>query len=211
MKVILGSICSLGLVTAVLVQAPGAQAKPNCPPATIGGRTVAWIEVGATKVPIKAVRFTRGQPLHPPDTNQAAGLSLGHAPLSARDGTTVLTWHVRFGPGCYGTLNSILKQPIGTTFTVQAVGRQPKTYQITDRHEVRKGRYRAAWFRQTGPHQMALFTCAELRGGQFRNTSVIIAEPVSGDVVPSPPDPQVAVAAPPLADPSVPSTSTPAG
>jgi len=205
------ALSGLVLLAAALLQAPSAQAKPGCPSPNVGGRTVAWVEVDSTRVPVKRVPFTHGDPLHPPATNQAAGLSLGHAPLSAANGTTVLTWHVRFGPGCYGTLNPILKKPVGTTFTVQPVGRESTTYQIVARHEVRKGRYQASWFRQTGPHQLALFTCADLRGGQFRNTAVIIAEPVHDDVSPSSPDPQVAVAAPPPADPSLPNTSTPSG
>lgn len=209
MKRSLGPILVIGVLATVFVQAPAAQANQNCPSPRVGGRTVAWIEVDGTKVPIKRVPFRRGQPLHPPDTNQAAGLSLGHAPLSARDGTTVITWHVRFGPGCNGTLNPILKKPIGTTFTVRAVGKEPKTYQIAARHEVRKGRYRGAWFRQTGPHQLALFTCAELKGGEFRNTAVIIANPVTQEALPpAQPDPQVVVAAP-EAPPAAPAPAAP--
>lgn len=136
-------------------------------------------------MPVKRVPFKRGQALHPPDTNQAAGLSNGHAPLSARMGTTVITWHVRFGPGCDGTLNPLLKAPIESTFSVRPVGKPAKEYRIAARREVRKGKYQAAWFRQTGPHQLALFTCAGLKGGQFRNTAVIIATPVSAENAPA--------------------------
>lgn len=204
------SICAFGMVAAVIGLAPAAQAKRDCPSAGVGGRTVAWITVGSTKVPIKRVPFRRGQPLNPPATNQAAGLSLGHAPLGAREGTTVLTWHVRFGSGCYGTLNPLLKEPIGSTFTVQPVGKEPKQYRIVSREEVRKGRYRAAWFRQTGPHQLALFTCADLRGGTYRNTAVILATPVEGEIpVTDQPDPGIVVTAPD-ASPAAPPAPAPA-
>ena len=205
MKRTLGVWSTLVVLAAVMVKAPAVEASQNCPSPNVGGRTVAWVMVGSTKVPVKKVPFRRGQALHPPDTNQAAGLSNGHAPLAARMGTTVITWHVRFGPGCNGTLNPLLEEPIGSTFSVRQVGKAAKEYRIVARHEVRKGRYQAAWFRQTGPHQLALFTCAGFKSGQFRNTAVIIAKPVSAEQTPpDQPDPQVVVAAPEVPAPAPP-------
>ncbi len=179
----------LAVLAGALAVAPWAQARENCPPSSVGGRTVAVISVGDTKVPLKAVAFKRGQALNPPDTNQAAGLSRGHAPLYARIGTTVITWHVRYGVGCDGTLNPILDEPVGGTFTVHPVGKPAYLYRITSRHTVTKGGYRSAWFRQQGPHQLALFTCADLRGGEYRRTTVILAERVTQDQVTQPAQP----------------------
>ena len=182
-------LAALAILAGALVIAPAAQARPNCPPPSVGGRTVAWIAVGSTKVPVKGIPFRRGQALHPPDTNQAAGLSRGHAPLYSRIGTTVITWHVRYGVGCNGTLNPVLDEPVGGTFKVRPVGKPARVYRITSRHTVKKGDYSAAWFRQLGPHQLALFTCAGLRSGKFRRTTVILAEPVTQSQVTQPAEP----------------------
>ena len=184
------ALAVVAVLAGVLAVAPGVQARESCPPSSVGGRTVAWISVGDTAVPLKAIPFKRGQVLHPPDTNQAAGVSRGHAPLYARTGTTVITWHVRYGVGCDGTLNPVLDEPVGGTFTVGLVGRPAQLYRITSRHTVLKGAYQAAWFRQQGPHQLALFTCADLRGGEFRRTTVILAERVMQDQVTQPAEPE---------------------
>lgn len=192
-------LMALAVLAGMMAVAPASQARANCPPPSVGGRTVAWISVSDTRVPVKAIDFRRGQALHPPDTNQAAGVSRGHAPLSATIGTTVITWHVRYGVGCDGSLNPVLDEPIGATFTVRPVGKPARQYRITSRHTVMKGAYRAAWFRQQGPHQLALFTCAGLRGGKFRKTTVILAEPVTQG---QPPQPQAATGASPPATPA---------
>lgn len=189
-----------GTMVGVMAVAPAAQAR-TCPSERVGGRTVAWITVADIKVPIKRIGFRRGGQLDPPATNKAAGLSAGHAPLRARMGTTVLTWHKRFGPGCDGTLNPILSLPIGGTFAVRGVGQQATDYQVVAQYTVPKGRYRSAWFRQQGPHQLALFTCADLRGGSFHKTVAIIAKPVA-------PPPAAVVPEPVPADPAA--TSAPA-
>jgi hypothetical protein len=183
-------LAALAVLAGAVVVAPGAQARQNCPPPSVGGRTVAWISVGDTRVPVKAISFKRGQALNPPDTNQAAGVSRGHAPLYARIGTTVITWHVRYGAGCGGTLNPVLDEPVGGTFTVRPVGKPAQLYRITSRHTVMKGDYRGAWFRQQGPHQLALFTCAGLRSGKFRKTTVILAERVTQDQATPPAQPE---------------------
>lgn len=72
---------------------------------------------------------------------------------------------------------------------MRPVGKSARVYRITSRHTVMKGEYPAAWFRQLGPHQLALFTCADLRGGKFRRTTVILAEPVTQSQVTPPAEP----------------------
>ncbi len=151
----------------------------SCPPASIGGPAVASIKVGKKTVPVKSVTYKKGGPLLPPATNQAAGLSRRNAPLHAKKGSTVITWHVRYGPGCPGTLNALTTLPIGTTFTVGKVGKTPKTYQIARREIVKKGVLKKRWFSTTGPRRLTLITCNDLQGSRFVRTMVVIATPVT--------------------------------
>ena len=90
-------------------------------------------------MPVKRITFRNGGALDPPHTNKAAGISARNAPLGAKKGATVIAWHVRYGPGCDGTLNALTRLPIVTTFTVGAVGKTAKTYQIAKRETVAKG------------------------------------------------------------------------
>lgn len=92
----------------------------------------------------------------------------------------MITWHVRFGPGCKGTLNPILRRPVGSRFDIVTAGGVRRTYQLVDRQVVRRGRYQPAWFRTLGPRQVALFTCSDLRNGVYRRTTALFAEPVTG-------------------------------
>ena len=170
----------LATVAALLASLVGwtpAQAR-TCPPASVGGPTVAVMTVGGKAVPVKRVTFRNGGALVPPATNQAAGISARHAPLGARRGATVITWHVRFGEGCDGSLNALTRMPIGSTFTVGATGKVARTYQITSRVTVPKGQLRRSWFRTGGPHRLVMITCADLSGGVFRGTMAIVAAPV---------------------------------
>jgi hypothetical protein len=149
-----------------------------CPPASVGGPAVATINVRGARVPVKKVTFRDGGALLPPATNQAAGISIRNKPLHAKKGTTVITWHVRYGVGCNGSLNSLITMPIGSTFTVGAVGKPAQTYQISDRVSVPKSRLRKSWFSNEGPHRLVLITCDDYRGGVFHRTMAITATPV---------------------------------
>ena len=167
-------------ITAVLASLVGwapAEAR-TCPPSTVGGKTVATMNVKGRTVPVKSVTFRNGGLLDPPATNQAAGLSKRNMPLGARKGATVITWHVRYGTGCNGTLNPLMTMPIGSTFTAGAVGKPEKTYVITSRTSVWKTNLKKKWFRKDGPNRLVLLTCDDLQGSVFRKTMVIIAKPV---------------------------------
>jgi hypothetical protein len=150
----------------------------NCPPATVGGPAIGSITAGGAKVPIKPVTYVPGGTLRPPDTAKAVGLSTLNAALDAEQGTAVLAWHVRYGKGCFGSLNTLLKMPIGSTFTVQVKESVAREYRITRRIEVPKGRYKKEWFSPDGPHRLALFTCGDLRYEKFHSTIAVFAEPV---------------------------------
>jgi sortase (surface protein transpeptidase) len=139
---------------------------------------VAFVSLKGKNVPVKAISFRTGGVLDPPATNQAAGISTRNAPLSAKKGVTVITWHVRYGPGCNGTLNPLMTMAMGSTFTVAAVGKRATTYQITGRETVAKSGLKRSWFSNEGPHRMVLFTCTDYRGGVFHKTMAVIASPV---------------------------------
>jgi hypothetical protein len=150
----------------------------TCPPASVGGPAVAVITVGGKDVPVKPVTYRNGGTLVPPATNQAAGISLPNASLTAKKGTTVITWHVRYGPGCDGSLNKLITMPIGSTFKVGAIGKPAQTFKIASRETVPKGKLKKSWFSNEGPHRLVLLTCADYSGGHFRQTTAIIATPV---------------------------------
>lgn len=169
-------IVALALMGSLVTALPAAAA--SCPPATVGGKAIGWIKVGDRSVPLKPVTYRKGGPLDPPATNQAAGLSIRNAKLTAKRGKSVITWHVRYGVGCYGSLNTVLKAPIGSTFMVKERGKDPVYFQIMKRDSVPKNRLRASWFARTGAHRLVLLTCDDLQGGVFLKTQAVIAKRV---------------------------------
>lgn len=183
----IGAVTLVGLLLAS--HSPAALARDQaaterrgdrCPSASVGRPAVGEITVGDSRVPVKPVRF-RGSTLKPPPSARVAGLSRAHAPLNAEAGTTVLTWHVRYGKQCPGALNDLIRMPLGSTFEVTDEDGRIAEYRIASRTRVPKGRYPVAWFAQTGPRRLALFTCGRLRNGEFRSTVAIFAEPVVAD------------------------------
>ena len=179
-------LVTIAAVLASLVGWAPAEAR-TCPPASVGGPAVAVMVVGNKTVPVKRITFRNGGALDPPHTNQAAGISARNASLGARRGATVITWHVRYGEGCNGTLNALTTMPLGSTFTIAAVGKAAKTYQISSRVTVPKGVLKRSWFSHTGRHRLVLITCNDLRGGVFHRTMAIIATPAPPKPVTPPP------------------------
>lgn len=177
------AIAAVALAGSLLTAAP-AEAR-DCPPASTGGPTVAEVKVGSRTVPVKRVTFRNGGVLNPPATNLAAGLSARNQKLSAKKGASVITWHVRYGPGCDGALNSLIALPIGSTFTVGAVGKTPRWYTIVKRETVPKGKLKRSWFSHGGRKRIVLITCADYAGGVFRRTMGITAVPVPAPVTPA--------------------------
>ena len=174
-----------GLLTCVSIALAGVTAgatasqAASCPSAEVGGRAVGWIDVGEGRVPIKRTTYPVGGQFDPPPSHEVVGLSARHQPLLADHGSTVLAWHVRYGKGCNGALNSILGKPVGSTFSLTSTDGARRTFRITERQSVKRGNYRPEWFRTNGTPQMTLFTCSDLRNGSFQRTRVIVAEPVA--------------------------------
>jgi hypothetical protein len=170
-----------GMVTAIPAEAA------NCPPPTVGGKSIGTVKVGKRSVPLKPVTYKKNGPLWPPATNQAAGLSIRNKKLTAKKGKSVITWHVRYGKGCNGTLNNVLKAPIGSVFSVKMKGSKPLYFEVTKKDSVKKTRLKRSWFARTGAHRLVLLTCDDLVGNVFRRTQAVIAKRVPKPVpTPSP-------------------------
>lgn len=169
---------SMVALLAVGLPAPAVQAA-SCPSASVGGPAVGWITVGDARVPIKPVTYPAGGELDPPASALVAGVSKRHRPLLASKGTTVLTWHVRYGKGCDGALNGLMTVPLGTTFSVEKADGRTQEYAVTDRVTVPKGAYRPEWFQLEGDPRLALFTCTGLKNGKYTKTMAIFAEPLA--------------------------------
>ena len=169
----------VALVSAAIGAAPTSAHASTCPPASAGGRVIGVITVGDVQVPLVNMAFPRSRILQPPATNQAAGLSDAHAPLDAEMGTSVISWHVQYGARCPGSLNPILKLPVGGTFTVTDARTPdaPQVYEISKKFATPRGLYLPSWFSQSGPHRLALFTCADRAGRAVRKTVAIFAVP----------------------------------
>jgi hypothetical protein len=174
-RIALGAVTAM--IASLIVWAPAAEAA-NCPPATVGGKTVATVNIKGKVTPLKSITYRRGGPLDPPHTSKAGGISRRNAPLHAKRGVTVITWHVRYGPGCNGTMNPLTKMPLGSTFTVGAVGKDHQTFKLVRRETVKKGVIKKRWFAPTGPHRIVLITCNDLRGSYFAKTMAMVAVPV---------------------------------
>ena len=173
---ILGAVA---LVSAAIGAAPTSAHASTCPPASAGGGVIGVITVGDVQVPLVNMAFPRSRILQPPATNKVAGLSDVHAPLDAEVGTSVISWHVYYGSQCPGTLNPLLKLPVGGTFTVTDARTPDKArvYEISKKLVTPRGHYLPSWFSQAGPHRLALFTCADRSGRVFRKTEAIFAMP----------------------------------
>ncbi|CAB4914349.1 unannotated protein [freshwater metagenome] len=150
----------------------------TCPSPTVGGKPTAWITLGGRTIPVKNIALAADGSLTPPASNLVAGLSTDHAALGAKVGTSVISWHVRYGSGCDGALNSLLTAPVGTTFTVKPRNGAPIEYRITEQLTVPKGTIERKWFSAEGPHRLTLLTCNGLKNGEFTQTTYIGAEPV---------------------------------
>jgi hypothetical protein len=169
-----------GVVLSLLVAGASPAGAGQCPSSAVGGKAIGWIEFDDVRVPIKPVNAPAGGELDPPATAKAAGVTRQHQPLLAGEGTTVIAWHVRYGPGCDGTLNPLLAKAKGSTFDIVTAAGKRQTYALTSRSTVPRGRYRPEWFRSNGDPQVALFTCADPRGGKYQKTTALFAVPVAG-------------------------------
>ena len=178
------SAIRLALVGALVAVALALGVSPTqaktCPSDRVGGKTIGWIEFDDVKVPLKSVTYPAGGALDPPASAEVAGVSTRHQPLLARQGSTVIAWHVRYGKGCSGALNPLLNREMGSTFDIVTRNGDRQEYRLVDKEKVKRGRYKPEWFRTNGAPQVSLFTCSDLTDGKFRTTTALFAEPIRG-------------------------------
>jgi hypothetical protein len=176
---IVAFIAAIGLLCASSIVFASTASATRCPGPNVGGTTIGWIEVDEKRVPLKAVKYAAGGELDPPASAAVAGVSSRHRPLLAKQGSTVIAWHVRFGPGCQGALNPLLNKKVGDTFDIVTIDGERQTYALVERRSIKRGAYQPEWFRTNGSPQVSLFTCSDLRNGRFQKTTALFAEPVN--------------------------------
>lgn len=131
--------------------------------------------IRARVVPVRA----RGSTLLPPVDPARLGWWSDGAPAGALRGTALLTGHAVSGGG--GALDRMDVLRPGDVLTVQTA-REELTYAVTEVMTLSKdvlASRSARLFRQTGPHRLAVVTCADWDGSAFRSNTVVLARPVS--------------------------------
>ena len=157
----------------------GPDARGKCKPIKPTGTTVGKISVNNVSLPIKAFTYPAGGVMEPQKTSLSAGLSQRHMPLSAKIGTSVITWHVNFN-GCWNALNVLTQKKVGSTFSVTDEKGKTLKYRIDQKVVVKKGNYKKSWFTLVGPRQLALFTCTGgFSNGHYKDNWVLIATPMN--------------------------------
>jgi hypothetical protein len=164
------------MATPVVTATPSAAA--SCPSTSVGGQEIGSVGFGQRTVPVKSVTYPAGGVLTPPPSAKVAGVSDLHRPLRARRGSTVITWHVRYGKGCPGSLNPLLTMKPGKKFRVTDERGRQRTYEVDEQIRVPRGQYDPKWFQLDGPRRLTFMTCTDLKKGEFRKTAVVIASPV---------------------------------
>lgn len=174
---IIGTLLCSALIS--LGVSPAQTLAATCPPSKSDGPTIGKVQVGDLAVNIKESTYPKGGVLNPPRSPLNAGLSARHMPLSAKLGTSVITWHVNFN-GCVGKLNVLSKKEIGYEFSVIDENGESVTYSITEKKTVKKGNYKEEWFDLSGPRQLLLVTCTgKVVNGAYQKNLVLIAEPIA--------------------------------
>lgn len=168
---------ALALVT-TLVSAPASKAA-KCPPPKKDGKTVGTILVEGITVDVKRVDYKEGKDLLPPNSPLNVGVSILHQPLSATEGASLLVWHVNY-KGCQGKLNVINDEKPGYKFDVIDEKGEIVEYEVKERYQVKKGKYKPEWFMLTGPRKLVLVTCiGKVVRGSYLDNLVFIATPVT--------------------------------
>lgn len=161
-----------------LVAAPVAEAA-KCPSPRKDGKTVGAVIADGVTVNVKNVDYKPGKDITPPASPLNAGVSLLHQPLSSKEGSSVIVWHVNYR-GCQGKLNVINDEKPGFTFGVIDENGDLVEYAIRERLQVKKGDYEEDWFMLSGKRQLIMVTCiGKVVRGSYLDNLVIIATPVS--------------------------------
>lgn len=167
------------LISSLLVGLPAASASAaSCPDPKKDGKTIGNVVFGSVVSDIKSVSYPAGGELEPPRSPNNVGLSARHMPLSSPVGSSILTWHVNYN-GCVGRLNVLATKGIKAKFTVIDEKGFRQDYVVSKVLRVKKGDYKAEWFRLDGARQLVLVTCTgRVINGHYDQNLVLIANPV---------------------------------
>lgn len=128
-------------------------------------------------VPVVPVRAPEGE-LVPPDDPTVIGWWATGARPAADVGTSILTGHtVHSGGGAFDDLETLRPGDPVLVRTAESLERYvvaSVTYYPRDR----LAREAPVVFDQAGPHRLALVTCEEWDGSDYRGNTVVLAEPV---------------------------------
>lgn len=161
-----------------ITTATNSSSAAYCPPPDAKSKTVGKIKVDNIVVEVKNVDYPKGKSLLPPKSPLVAGVSIRHRPLSADFGSSLVVWHVSYN-GCQGKLNPIINKKKGYSFQVVDEKGRKTEYAISQRIQVKRGKYDPKWFMLSGPRQLVLVTCTNRVGNRgFLDNLFIIASPV---------------------------------
>ena len=181
-KVFVLPLASTLLASSLIWVAPGTANGSECKPVKPRGKSVGTINYGVGSMPIIPFTYPAGGVMEPQGTTRAAAVSLRHMPLDSTLGTTVIAWHVDF-KGCLNELNIIPKKPIGFKFNITDNKGAKRTYVVSQKFTVKKGKYKKSWFSLVGPRQISMFTCSgPFRDGHYRDNEVVIAVPITSQI-----------------------------
>lgn len=175
-------LASISIASLLISVTPDAAYSSECKPVKPQGKSVGAINYGGGSMPVIPFTYPAGGVMEPQGTTKAAAISQRHMPLDSTLGTTVIAWHVDFG-GCINKLNIITKKPVGFKFNITDNTGVKRTYVVSQKFTVKKGRYKKSWFSLVGPRQISMFTCSgPVRDGHYRDNEVVIAVPDSSQI-----------------------------
>lgn len=193
----------------LLAVAPSANAA-SCPDPKKDGKTIGKVVVGKVVADVKYIDYEAGGYVDPPNSPLSVGLSIRHMPLYSPIGSSLLVWHVNY-KGCVGKLNVLNDKKPGFKFSIIDEKGFKQSFKISEKVQVKKGRYKAEWFQLNGPRQLTLVTCiGKVVNRHYQDNLVIIAVPVDGiEYTASPvPTPSQSVSANPSVSPTVSPTAS---
>lgn len=149
-----------------------------CKLASPGAKQLGSIQVGGTTVPLLSKAMHKSGGFTPHNAIGVASVSSSHRGIDAKTGTTFIAWHRTYGSGCNGKLNAILDKRVGDTFALTSSAGKATQFRITAVYTIAKGKFAQRWFRNSGPRQVVLMTCANLIKGKYVGNKVIVGVPL---------------------------------
>ncbi|GAA2273783.1 class F sortase [Streptomyces ruber] len=118
----------------------------------------------------------------PSDPRTGGWWSLG-AQAGAPAGTVLIAGHVDSRRGGLGPFAALHETPVGADVTVTGADAEVRRYRVTARRTYRREKLPTDLFARTGPHRLALLTCAgpyDRGSGRYARNLVLYAAPRPG-------------------------------